>query len=78
MADRPFLYTVRGTATLLWDVLFGTAGAALCALAIPWIAPKLGVVALVTAGPLCAVLAIFAGHEIQRAVDKALRGRLSN
>lgn len=62
------LYTERGVHLLLWDVLFATAGAALRALAIAWIAPTLGVVGLVTAGPFCAVLMIFTGHAIRRAL----------
>jgi hypothetical protein len=63
------LYTDRGVQLLLWDVPFATAGAALCALAIAWIAPTLGVVGLVTAGPLCAVLMIVAGNAIRRALS---------
>jgi hypothetical protein len=71
------LYSARGPALLLWDVLFGMAGAALCALATAWIAPTLVVVGLLTAGPLCAVVMIVAGHAIRRAADKAIRGRRS-
>ncbi len=63
------LYTDRGVQLLLWDVPFATAGAALCALAVAWIAPTLGVVGLVTAGPLCAVLMIVAGNAIRRALS---------
>jgi hypothetical protein len=63
------LYTDRGVQLLLWDVPFATAGAALCALAVAWIAPTLGVVGLVTAGPLCAVLMIVAGNSIRRALS---------
>lgn len=72
------LYSARGPALLLWDVLFGMVGAALCALAFAWSVPTLGVIGLLLAGPLCAVLMIVAGHAIRRAVDKAIRGRLSN
>jgi hypothetical protein len=63
------LYTDRGVQLLLWDVPFATVGAALCALAIAWIAPTLGVVGLVMAGPLCAVLMIVAGNAIRRALS---------
>jgi hypothetical protein len=63
------LYTDRGVQLLLWDVPFATAGAALCALVVAWIAPTLGVVGLVTAGPLCAVLMIVAGNAIRRALS---------
>jgi hypothetical protein len=62
------LYTSRGVRLLLWDVPLGTLGAALCALAIGAISPALGVVGLVTAGPICAGLAIFAGDAIRRAL----------
>ena len=53
------LYTARG-ALLLWDITFATAGAALCALAIGRIAPKLVVAGLLTVGPLCAFLMLIA------------------
>ena len=62
------LYTQRGVHLLLWDILFGMVGAALCAVAIAWVTPTLGVVGLVTAGPFCAVLMIFAGDAIRRAL----------
>lgn len=61
------IYSARGADRLLWDALFATVGAALCALAIAWMAPTFGVVGLVAAGPLCAVLMIFAGRAIRRA-----------
>jgi hypothetical protein len=62
------LYTKRGVTFLLWDVPFATAGAALCALAVTLISTKLVVVTLVTVGPLCALLLIFTGHAIRRAL----------
>lgn len=62
------IYSERGAYLLLWDSLFATTGAFLCALAINWIAPTLGVIGLVTAGPLCALLMVIAGHAIRRAV----------
>jgi hypothetical protein len=62
------LYTSRGVGLLLWDVPLGTLGAALCALAIGSISPAFGVVGLVTAGPICAVLTILAGDAIRRAL----------
>ena len=64
------LYTPAGTLSLLWNVPFGMAGAALCALAIAWFAPWLGVAGLVIAGPLGAVLAILAGDAILRALRR--------
>ena len=65
------LYTSRGVHLLLWDTLFGMIGAAVCALAIAWIVPKIGVVGLVTAGPLCAFLMIVVGHAARRAIVRA-------
>ena len=62
------LYTERGVQLLLWDVPLATVGAALCALALAWIAPTLVVVGLLTAGPVCAVLMMVAGDAIRRAL----------
>jgi hypothetical protein len=62
------LYTERGVHLLLWDVPFGTAGAALCALAIGAIAPTFVVLGLVTVGPFCALFMIHAGHAVRRAL----------
>jgi hypothetical protein len=62
------LYTSRGEHLLLWDTLFATAGAALCALAFAWTSPTIGLVGLVTMGPLCAVLMIAIGHALRRAL----------
>ena len=61
------LYTHRGVHLLFWNTFFGMAGAALCALLIAWTAPALGVVGLVIAGPIFAVLTIVAGNAIRRA-----------
>ena len=60
------LYTERGAYMMLWNMLFGTIGALLCALAIARLAPALAVVGLVVAGPVCAILAIHAGHALRR------------
>ena len=70
------LYTERGVHLLFWNVLLATAGAALCALAIAWIAPTLGVVGLVTAGPFCAVLVVVAGHAIRVFASDTIRRAL--
>jgi hypothetical protein len=64
------LYTERGVRLLLWDVPFATLGAALCAVATARVAPAFVVVALVTAGPLCALLMIGVGNTIRRALHK--------
>jgi hypothetical protein len=62
------IYTERGAHLLFWNHLFGIAGAALCAVAIPWGAPRWGTAGLVIAGPFCALLAILAGHAVRRAL----------
>jgi hypothetical protein len=69
------LYTPGGAYLLFWNTLFGMMGAALCALAIAWIAPALGVAALVIAGPVCAGLAIVAGQAMRRALGGHLPGQ---
>ena len=64
------LYTPAGTPSLLWNVPLGMAGAALCALAIAWFAPWLGVFGLVIVGPFGALLTIKAGDAILRALRR--------
>ena len=64
------LYTPAGTPSLLWNVPLGMAGAALCALAIAWLAPWLGVFGLVIAGPFGALLTIVAGDAAVRALRR--------
>jgi len=64
------LYTPAGTPSLLWNVPLGMTGAALCALAIAWLAPWLGVFGLVIAGPFGALLTIKAGDAILRALRR--------
>jgi hypothetical protein len=61
------LYTTRGVQRLLWDFPFATLGAVLCASVVNWFSPRLVIVALLTAGPLCAVLMLFVGDAIRRA-----------
>ena len=69
------LYSERSPLLLPWDLVFATAGAALCALAIAWIVnPRWAVIGLLTAGPPCAVLMIVVGHAIRRRIIKAVRG----
>ncbi len=62
------LYAERGAYLLFWNTFFGMAGAALCALAIAWVAPKVGLVGLVIGGPPLAFLAIVIGQTIRRAL----------
>ena len=62
------IYTERGAYLLIWNHVFGIAGAALGALAIAWFFPSLGVAGLVMAGPVCAIAMILAGNAIRRAL----------
>jgi hypothetical protein len=62
------LYTSRGFHPLLWDTLFATVGAALCALALSWFSPEFVVAGLVIVGPVFALVAIFAGDALRRAL----------
>ena len=62
------IYSERGAALLIWNHVFGIAGAALCALALAWMAPSWGIVGLVLAGPPSAVLLILVGHAFRRAL----------
>jgi hypothetical protein len=63
------LYAGRGEHRLLWDTLLATAGAMLCALAFARASPTAILVALVTAGPLCAVLVILVGDAVRRTLS---------
>jgi hypothetical protein len=65
------LYTEAGMRSLLWNVLFGIVGAALCALAIAWLAPPLGGLWLLVVGPVCSLLAISAGKALRRVLRPA-------
>ena len=60
------IYTQRGASLLIWNHVFGIAGAALCALAIAWVAPLWATVGLVMAGPPSALFVILAGNAIRR------------
>ena len=62
------LYTEHGARLLIWNHVFGIAGAALCAVAIAWFFPSLGLVGLVIAGPVCAIAMIVAGNAVRRAL----------
>jgi hypothetical protein len=63
------LYSARGPYLLFWDTSFGIIGAALCAVAIAYLVPVVGVAGLVMAGPLCAAISIVASHAIRRAIS---------
>jgi hypothetical protein len=58
----------RGAASIVWNHVFGIAGAALCALTIGWFAPDWRIVGLVVAGPPSAILLIVVGNALRRAL----------
>jgi hypothetical protein len=72
------LYSTRGPYLLLWDTLFGMIGAALCAVGIAYFVPIIGVVGLVTAGPVCAAIMIVAGQVLLRAVLRSVADKPRN
>jgi hypothetical protein len=64
------LYTEGGAQLLIWNVAFGMVGAALCAMAVAWLAPAFVIPALVTAGPIFSLLAIVVGQAIRRRLSR--------
>lgn len=70
------LYTRNGAYRLFWNTFFGMLGAFLTALAIARYAPILGVVGLLMAGPIVALLTILIGNAVKRLVG-AMFGRVS-
>lgn len=60
------LYTERGMEHLIWNVALGSIGAAACGLAVSWFATRFGSVWFLALSPLCAFLAIRAGHAARR------------
>lgn len=61
------LYTERGMEFLIWNVVLGSTGAALCGGALAWLALPFGLIWLLIFGPLCALFAIRACHTARRA-----------
>jgi len=62
------VYSDNRARQLLGNSVFSLAGTALSAILFNWISPTYGLVALVTAGPLVAYLAIVAGQAAKRAI----------
>lgn len=62
------LYTERGMVFLIWNVVLGTVGAAICGGVLAWLAPASALVWFLIFGPLCALLAIRASYTARRAV----------
>lgn len=60
------LYTARGERRLLSDTALAMLGAAACAFALSWASPTVRLVGLVTAGPVCGLLAIMAADAVRR------------
>lgn len=60
------IYTTPGARNLIWNVVLGSFGAALFALAMIWGWPAYRIVGLLFGGPVCAFLAILAGQAARQ------------
>ena len=69
------VYSDNGARHLIGNTVFGMIGTALGASVFNWISPTYGIVALVSVGPVVALLAIAAGQAIKRAVLSKLSRR---
>ncbi|MEC9369044.1 MAG: hypothetical protein VX871_10185 [Pseudomonadota bacterium] len=58
------IYTDTGSRRLLFNVIAGSAGAALCGLLLFWMIPPFATAGLLIAGPPCAWAAIAAAHGL--------------
>jgi len=60
------IYSEHGVRNLLWNVVFGIVGTLLLGLIIGWVKPPYPTAILLLAGPIAALLAIWAGHAAKR------------
>ena len=68
------VYSEKGARQLIGNSVLGLAGTALGASAFNWLFSSYGIVALVTLGPVVALLTIAAGQAVKRAIlSKLLR-----
>ena len=61
---RPWLiavYSDTGACQLIGNTIFGMLGTIACAILFNWLSPTYGLIAVVSAGPVIALLAIVAG-----------------
>ena len=66
------IYSESGARQLIGNSVFALAGTAFGALAFNWISPTYSIIALISAGPLVALLAIVAGQATKRAIVSKL------
>lgn len=69
------IFSDNGARHLIGNTVFGMIGTALGASVFNWISPTYGIVALVSVGPVVALLAIAAGQAFKRAVLSKLSRR---
>ena len=66
------IHSENGARQLFWNSVFGMVGTALGALAFDWISPTYSIIALISAGPVIALLTITAGQATKRAIVSRL------
>jgi hypothetical protein len=66
------IYTDKGARQLIENNVFGLVGTGLAAVAFNWISSTYGIIALLTLGPVAALLSIAAGQAVKRAILTAL------
>ena len=69
------IFSDNGARHLIGNTVFGMIGTVLGASVFNWISPTYGIVALVSVGPVVALLAIAAGQAIKRAFLSKLSRR---
>jgi len=62
------IHSENGARQLFLNSVFGMVGTTLGALAFDWISPTYSIIALISAGPVIALLTINAGQAIKRAI----------
>ena len=66
------IHSENGARQLIGNSVFGLVGTALGALAFDWISPTYSIIALISAGPVIALLTIAAGQAAKRAIVSKL------
>ena len=66
------IHSDNGARRLIGNSVFGLVGTALGALAFDWISPTYSIIALISVGPVIALLTIVAGQAAKRAIVSRL------
>ena len=66
------IYSDDGARRLIGNTVFGMVGTALAALVFDWISPIYSILALISAGPLIALMTIAVGQAAKRAIVSRL------